>query len=108
LISGHRLSFRPLFAATDIYGETLKFFLKYSALIVVRAHEHRDLGVILLPFRNIPNNGRLAGYAGPPGRGSAEVITKYIIVDMYAKAVQGMPAEDAVEWAHEELVKIYS
>ena len=63
---------------------------------------------VLLPFRNIPNNGRLAGYAGPPGRGSAEVITKYIIVDMYAKAVQGMPAEDAVKWAHEELVKIYS
>jgi multiple sugar transport system substrate-binding protein len=63
---------------------------------------------VLLPFRNIPNNGRLAGYAGPPGRGSAEAITKYIIVDMYAKAVQGMPAEDAVKWAHEELVKIYS
>ena len=34
--------------------------------------------------------------------------TKYIIVDMYAKAVQGMPAEDAVKWAHEELVKIYT
>src|SRR5215470_13835150 len=63
---------------------------------------------VLLPFRDIPNNGRLAGYAGPPGRGSAEAITKYIIVDMYAKAVQGMPAEDAVKWAHEELVKIYS
>ena len=43
-----------------------------------------------------------------PGRGSAEAITKYIIVDMYAKAVQGMPAEAAVKWAHEELVKIYS
>jgi multiple sugar transport system substrate-binding protein len=26
---------------------------------------------------------------------------------MYAKAVQGMPAEDAVKWAHAELVKIY-
>jgi len=63
---------------------------------------------ILLPFRDIPNKGRLAGYAGPPGRASAEVITKYIIVDMYAKAVQGMPAVDAVKWAHDELVKIYS
>jgi multiple sugar transport system substrate-binding protein len=50
----------------------------------------------------------LTGYAGPPGRASAEAITKYIIVDMYAKAVQGMPAEDAVKWAYEELVKIYS
>jgi multiple sugar transport system substrate-binding protein len=35
-------------------------------------------------------------------------VTKYIITDMYAKAVQGMPAEDAVKWAHGELVKIYS
>ena len=48
------------------------------------------------------------GWRVMPGRASAEAITKYIIVDMYAKAVQGMPAEDAVKWAHEELVKIYS
>jgi hypothetical protein len=27
---------------------------------------------------------------------------------MYAKAVQGAPAEDAVKGAHEELVKIYA
>jgi len=26
---------------------------------------------------------------------------------MYAKAVQGMPPEDAVKWAHAELVKVY-
>jgi ABC-type glycerol-3-phosphate transport system substrate-binding protein len=63
---------------------------------------------VLLPFRDIPNKGRLAGYAGPPGRASAEAITKYIIVDMYAKAVQGMPAEDAVKWAHDELMKVYA
>ncbi len=63
---------------------------------------------VLLPFRDLPNKGRLAGYAGPPDRASAEVITKYIIVDMYAKAVQGMPATDAVKWAHDELVKIYA
>ncbi len=35
-------------------------------------------------------------------------MTKYIIVDMYAKAVQGMKPEDSVKWAHEELVKIYT
>jgi ABC-type glycerol-3-phosphate transport system substrate-binding protein len=63
---------------------------------------------ILLPFRDIPNKGRLVGYAGPPGRAAAEAVTKYIIVDMYAKAVQGMPAEDAVKWAHDELVKVYA
>src|ERR1700730_13059863 len=63
---------------------------------------------VMLPFRDLPNVGRLVGYAGPPDRAAAEVVTKYIIVDMYAKAVQGMPAEDAVKWAYEELVKVYT
>jgi multiple sugar transport system substrate-binding protein len=63
---------------------------------------------ILLPFRDLPRQARLAGYAGPPGRAAAEAVTKYIIVDMYAKAVQGMAPEDAVKWAHEELVKVYA
>jgi len=35
------------------------------------------------------------------------VLTKYILTDMYAKAVQGMPAADTVKAAHAELVKIY-
>jgi hypothetical protein len=48
------------------------------------------------------------GYAGAPGRAAAEAVTKYIIVDMYAKAVQGMAPEDAVKWAHGELAKIYA
>jgi len=32
---------------------------------------------------------------------------KYIITDMYAKAVQGLTPEDAVRWAEGELKKIY-
>ena len=47
------------------------------------------------------------GYAGPPNAKAAEVLSKYIITDMYAKAVQGMPAEDAVKWAESELKKVY-
>jgi multiple sugar transport system substrate-binding protein len=35
------------------------------------------------------------------------VLSKYIIVDMYAKAVQGMSAEDAVKWADGEVHKVY-
>ena len=66
-----------------------------------------DVDPVLRPFRDLPRTGRLVGYAGPPNRNAAEVVTKYIIVDMYAKAIQGMAAEDAVNWAHEELVKIY-
>jgi hypothetical protein len=60
---------------------------------------------ILLPFRDLPAIGRLVGYAGLPSRAAAEVVTKYIIIDIYAKAVQGMAAEEAV---HDELAKIYA
>ncbi len=67
-----------------------------------------DVDPILLPFRDLPKIGRLAGYAGPPNRKAAEVVTKYLMVDMYAKAIQGMAAEEAVKWAHDELVKIYA
>ncbi|HXW23923.1 MAG TPA: extracellular solute-binding protein [Xanthobacteraceae bacterium] len=66
-----------------------------------------DVDPVLLPFRDIPPFGRLAGYAGPPNRRAAEVVTKYIITDMYAKAIQGMPAEAAVKWAHDEIAKVY-
>jgi multiple sugar transport system substrate-binding protein len=62
---------------------------------------------VLTPFRDLPKQGRLAGYAGPPNQKSAEVITKYIVVDMYAKAIQGMAPEDTVKWAHDELTKVY-
>ena len=51
--------------------------------------------------------GRTPGYAGPPNAKAAEVLSKYIVTDMYAKAVQGMPAEEAVKWAEGELKKIY-
>ena len=36
------------------------------------------------------------------------MLTKYIIVDIFAKAIQGMAADDAVKWAAGELRKIYS
>ena len=51
--------------------------------------------------------GQAPGFAGPPNAKAAEVLSKYIITDMYAKAVQGMPAEDAVKWAESELKKVY-
>jgi multiple sugar transport system substrate-binding protein len=63
---------------------------------------------VTLPFRSIAEIGRAAGYAGAPNRAAAEAVTKYVITDMYAKAVQGMAPEDAVKWAHGELVKVYA
>src|SRR5215469_8349820 len=62
---------------------------------------------VMAPFRDVILTARAPGWPGPSGRKAAEVVSKYIITDMYAKAVQGMPAEDAVKWAHGELVKIY-
>ena len=62
---------------------------------------------ILTPFKMLPVTGRLLGYAGKPNQKAAEVQTKYIIVDMYAKAIQGMDAAESVKAAHAELVTIY-
>jgi multiple sugar transport system substrate-binding protein len=63
---------------------------------------------VMAPYRTAALSGRFAGYAGPAGRAAAETISKFIIVDMYTKAVQGMAPEDSVKWAHGELVKIYA
>jgi multiple sugar transport system substrate-binding protein len=62
---------------------------------------------VMLPFRTAARAFRVFGYAGPPSAKASEVYSKYVIVDMYAKAIQGMPAEDAVKWAEAELRKIY-
>jgi hypothetical protein len=70
-------------------------------------HAVWDVDPVLKPFKDLPVFGRLPGYAGPPDRKSAEVISKYIIIDMYAKAIQGMAAEDTAKWAHAEVVKAY-
>jgi multiple sugar transport system substrate-binding protein len=71
-------------------------------------HKLWEVDPVLRPFRDIPPYGRLAGYAGPPNRRAAEVVTKYVITDMYAKAIQGMSAEEAAKWAHGEAAKVYA
>jgi multiple sugar transport system substrate-binding protein len=58
-------------------------------------------------YRQAAASSRMFGYAGPPSAKATEVYSKYVIVDMYAKAVQGMKAEDAVKWAAGELKSIY-
>jgi multiple sugar transport system substrate-binding protein len=58
-------------------------------------------------FRTAARNTRIFGYAGPSTGKATEAFSKYIVVDMYAKAVQGMKAEDAVKWAEGELKKVY-
>src|SRR5213596_285254 len=58
-------------------------------------------------YRQAAAASRMIGYAGPPSAKATEVYSKYILTDMYAKACQGMKAEDAVKWASGELGKIY-
>jgi multiple sugar transport system substrate-binding protein len=58
-------------------------------------------------FRTAARNTRIFGYAGPSTGKSTEAFSKYIVVDMFAKAVQGMKAEEAVKWAEVELKKVY-
>jgi ABC-type glycerol-3-phosphate transport system substrate-binding protein len=62
---------------------------------------------VMAPFKKLPVTGRMVGFAGPPNQKAAEVRTKYVIVDMYAKAIQGMAPEESVKWAHDELAKVY-
>ena len=71
------------------------------------SHKVWDVDPVLKRFKDLPVYGRVVGYAGPPDRKAAEVVSKYIIVDMYAKAIQGMPAEEAAKWAHAEATKVY-
>jgi multiple sugar transport system substrate-binding protein len=58
-------------------------------------------------FRTAADNSRVIGFAGPPSAKATEAYTKYVVVDMFAKGVQGTKAEDAVKWAAGELRKIY-
>ena len=70
-------------------------------------HKVWDEDPVMSPYKIAGRLGRTPGYAGPSGAKAAEVLSKYIITDMYAKGVQGMPAEEAVKWAETELKKVY-
>jgi multiple sugar transport system substrate-binding protein len=62
---------------------------------------------VMAPFAVAGKLGQIPGFEGPTNAKAAEALSKYIITDMYAKAIQGEKAEDAVKWAEAELKKIY-
>ena len=66
-----------------------------------------DVDPVMAPFKVAARLGQAPGHAGLPNAKAAEGLSKYIVTDMYAKAVQGMSAEDAAKWADGELKKIY-
>jgi multiple sugar transport system substrate-binding protein len=103
------MDFLRWFHTKDVYGEWFTSQQGFSVGSTKMWEEDPvwKIDPIMAPFRTAAESGRFAGYAGPAGRAAAETISKFIIVDMYAKAVQGTPPVDAVKWAHDELVKIY-
>ena len=62
---------------------------------------------VMTPYKIAGRLARAPGFAGRSDAKAAEALSKYIITDMYAKACQGMPPEDAVKWAEAELKKVY-
>jgi len=70
-------------------------------------HKVWDEDAVMLPYKVAGQLGRTPGYEGPANAKAAEVLSKYIITDMYAKAVQGTSPEEAVKWAEAELKKVY-
>jgi multiple sugar transport system substrate-binding protein len=61
----------------------------------------------MLTFKDIGKLGRAIGYPAPPTRSAAEALSKYIIVDVFARAIQGEPPKKAIEWGVSELRNIY-
>ena len=53
------------------------------------------------------NWSALSGWPGPPTRGAPLVFNSYILPNMCAKAVGGMPTKEAVAWAEQEVRKAY-
>ena len=97
-------------SSKDVYQAWFNSQQGYSvgATIVWESDPLWQKDPVMLPFRAAARAGQFPGYAGPADRKAAEVLSKYIITDMYAKAVQGMPAEDAVKWAHDEVAKVHA
>jgi len=62
----------------------------------------------LRPFQTAVRDSRMFGYAGPADTRASEAYAKYIITDMYARAVRGAPPADAVRWAARQLESIYA
>ena len=58
-------------------------------------------------FRTAARKTRVFGYAGPSDPQATEAFSKYIVTDMYAKAVQGMTPKDSVAWATTQLQNVY-
>jgi len=63
---------------------------------------------VMAPFAVAGQQGQTPGYKSEPNAKAAEVLSKYLIVNMLASAIKGQSAEDAVKACETELKKIYA
>jgi multiple sugar transport system substrate-binding protein len=61
----------------------------------------------MLAYRDVGKLGRAIGFPASPTRSASEVLSKYILVDVFARAVQGEDPKKAIEWGVSELRNIY-
>jgi len=62
----------------------------------------------MLVFNESVKLGRWPGWPGPANKGSSEAETRYIVVDMYARAIQSKDAKGALAATEKALQLIYS
>ena len=62
---------------------------------------------VMAPFATIGKTGLAAGYPGESNAKAAEVLSKYLIGNMFAAAVKGQSAEDAVKACEAQLKSIH-
>ena len=60
-----------------------------------------------IPYRDAMASAHLPGWPAPPGRQLAEAVSKYVVVDMFAKACTGTPTKDVIKAAEAQLKEIY-
>ncbi len=104
------MDFLRYFQSADVYDKWFTILKGFACgpTKVWETNKMWDEDPVMTPYRAAAADGRVPGYAGPSNQKAAEVLSKYIVTDMYAKAVQGMPAEEAVKWAESEIKKVYA
>jgi multiple sugar transport system substrate-binding protein len=60
-----------------------------------------------LPYRDSLDTSHLPGWPAPVSRPQAEVIAKYVVIDMFAKACAGTSTKDAIKNAVTQVKQIY-
>ncbi|MEZ5843227.1 MAG: extracellular solute-binding protein [Hyphomicrobiaceae bacterium] len=70
-------------------------------------HKLWSANPVMAPYAVAGKLGATPGHPGEPNAKAAEVLTKYLIGNMFAAAMKGTKAEDAVKSTHDQLVKIY-